>query len=162
MRGPRGKYHMKKSPEQRFWEKVDRRGEDECWPWKAHRDDFGYGTIYIGKHERSHRATWMFCRGPIPEGMCVCHRCDNPWCCNPNHLLVATKGDNNRDMFQKGRDRLPKGEEVFCAKLKATDIPQIRFRLKCGDTLAEVASVFSVHPCTISDVKQGRSWTHIP
>lgn len=96
--------------DERFWEKVDRSSKDGCWPWLAARFDArGYGAFKKRddrgrwKMERAHRVAWMLVHGAIPAGMVVCHRCDNPPCCNPEHLFLGTALDNNRDAAAKGR-----------------------------------------------------------
>jgi hypothetical protein len=71
---------------------------------------WGYGILTLGprgdrKMLRAHRVAWELNNGPIPEGVEICHRCDNPPCCNPDHLFAGTKADNMRDMSRKGRSR---------------------------------------------------------
>src|SRR3954471_2928189 len=80
-----------------FNQKVNRVGPDSCWEWLAYREKkSGYGTWHIGKlFVLAHRAAWMITNGPIPDGLCVCHKCDNPSCCNPAHLWLGTKAENN-------------------------------------------------------------------
>lgn len=89
----------------RFWSKVDRSGD--CWTWTASRTRHGYGRIGLGhdRVETAHRVSWMLANGPIPEGVFVCHRCDNPPCVRPDHLFLGTALDNIRDMIAKGRGR---------------------------------------------------------
>src|SRR5687767_4720826 len=87
---------------ERFWEKV--RKTDGCWLWTASRNAKGYGQImYQRRPIHAHRVSWQLANGPIPDGLCVLHRCDNPQCVNPGHLFLGTIVDNNRDMFAKGR-----------------------------------------------------------
>lgn len=90
----------------RFWEKVDRRGPDECWPWMGVRTSNGYGQLWYARRHRpaTHIALALDGR-PVPKGMAACHHCDNPPCLNPAHLFVGTNSDNMRDMVAKGRDR---------------------------------------------------------
>lgn len=90
----------------RFWSKVSIREPKECWPWIGKRDKDGYGKIRnYYKEVRAHRLSYELNIGDIPTGKVVCHSCDNPRCVNPSHLWVGTIGDNNRDMYQKGRGR---------------------------------------------------------
>lgn len=92
----------------RFWAKVARAGPDECWLWTAGKSDSGYGVFGVGKAtDKASRISWRLERGPIPEGMHVLHRCDNPPCVNPAHLFLGTNDDNVRDMLEKGRNSKP-------------------------------------------------------
>ena len=76
-----------------------------CWLWLLSKA-FGYGNFKVnGKTKRAHRVAWEEFNGPIPEGMNVCHTCDNPSCVNPEHLFLGTQYDNLQDMKQKGRGR---------------------------------------------------------
>lgn len=75
-----------------------------CFEWQARRNEFGYGSVgFKKKRLKAHRVSWEVFRGPIPEGMCVCHHCDNPCCINPDHLFIGTRTDNMRDASRKGR-----------------------------------------------------------
>lgn len=87
----------------RFWMRVDK--SDECWIWTAGRGDHGYGGLKNdeGRSVSAHRFSYELHHGPIPEGMVVCHRCDNPPCVRPDHLFLGSPADNVQDMFQKGR-----------------------------------------------------------
>jgi hypothetical protein len=80
---------------------------DECWLWNAYRTPYGYGQTKIGgrgsKLIFAHRLSWMVNVGEIPDGMHVLHKCDNPPCCNPNHLFIGTNLDNIMDRVAKNR-----------------------------------------------------------
>lgn len=80
-----------------------------CWIWIANRVGNGYGQINLrgGKKRLVHRVLWEILRGPIPQGMILCHKCDKPSCCNPDHLFIGTYKDNSDDMWAKGRGVRP-------------------------------------------------------
>lgn len=84
--------------------KIDK--QTGCHLWMGHRDPGGYGRITVQRvRHLTHRLAWELKHGPIPEGMIVMHVCDNPRCCNPEHLKLGTRGDNNRDRHKKGRGK---------------------------------------------------------
>lgn len=105
--------------EEWFWRGVDKAGD--CWIWTRCRDRRGYGRFSAKGHRRAHRFSWALTNGPIPPGMCVLHRCDNPPCVNPAHLFVGTSNDNVADMMAKGRFRnlAMKDPSAHAAHLKA-------------------------------------------
>lgn len=81
-----------------------------CWVWTGYCGSFGYGMLYMGpkpngkpKNRNAHRAMYIAIHGPLLRSQFVCHRCDNPPCCNPDHLFIGSLADNNRDMAAKGR-----------------------------------------------------------
>jgi hypothetical protein len=91
---------------ERFWDRCDLSGgPDACWPWTGARTSWGYGNTRVdGKTVGTHRVAWQLTHGPIPAGMSVLHRCDNPPCCNPRHLFLGSPLDNKADSIAKGRD----------------------------------------------------------
>lgn len=114
--------------EERFWEKVDKSGD--CWVWTRSTNGSGYGQITMpraGAPMLAHRVSWLLHYGPIPAGLFVCHRCDNPPCIRPEHLFLGTNRDNSRDMGAKGRagatrhpERVPRGAEWYAVHPKPT------------------------------------------
>lgn len=108
--------------QERLWPKVDTTGGvDSCWEWLAAKKQGGYGKIGIGGKYGgwvlAHRVAWELENGQIPSGLVVCHKCDNPGCCNPSHLFLGTQPDNLADMRRKGRDC--RGERMRIAVLAA-------------------------------------------
>jgi hypothetical protein len=88
----------------RLWRRVEIGAHWECWVITGHHNRDGYGVLSVdGNMQLAHRLVWVYTFGPIPPGMCVLHRCDNPPCCNPDDLFLGTQADNMRDMAAKGR-----------------------------------------------------------
>lgn len=101
----------------RFTEKYIPVTESGCWLWTGSATPAGYGQIKAGrKLQRAHRVSWELHRGPIPDGLMVCHRCDVPSCVNPDHLFLGTAKDNFRDCVDKGRYH--GGMGIFIARRK--------------------------------------------
>ena len=146
-----------------FWGKVDIRGNEDCWEWKAGKDTHGYGRFldkstdtYLG----SHRMSWRIHFGDIPDGMCVCHKCDNPACVNPNHLFLGTHKDNMDDMVSKGRGAT--GEKQPTHKLKELEVFEIRRLYSTGKfTEKMLGKMFRVCFQSISFIVNRKTWTHI-
>lgn len=92
-----------KSPADRLWPRLDRSNADGCWRWTG-AGSGRYGVIMVhGKAKRPHRLAWELTHGPIPPGVFVCHHCDVPTCCRPEHLFLGTAFDNMKDASAKGR-----------------------------------------------------------
>lgn len=95
---------MRRSPLVSFEQGVDKKGPDECWPWKRGRNKKGYG--YFRRNKKfilAHREALKRNGVDVPDELDVLHSCDNPPCCNPAHLRVGTQQDNNQDMVDRGR-----------------------------------------------------------
>jgi hypothetical protein len=82
---------------ERFWAKVDRRGDEECWPWTASLNSHGYGQINIRQRPiHAHRVAYELAGGVIPDGLVIDHLCRNRACVNPAHMEIVTRGENVR------------------------------------------------------------------
>ncbi len=145
----------------RFWSKVERKGPTECWPWRGPRHHFGHGkSASRGPWQRAHRVAYTLCVGPVPEGLCVRHRCDNPPCCNPAHLEPGTLADNVADCVSRGRNRAPRGTENGHSKLTDSDVVAIRRSPRSVSNLT-LATRYGVSLYSISVARNGVQWKHV-
>jgi hypothetical protein len=136
------------------------RGEG-CWSWAADLNNTGYGVVRThGRLLLAHRLSWEIHRGPIPDGLCVLHECDNPPCCNPAHLFLGTKPDNNRDRARKGRNAI--GTRCGAAKLTEQLVLDLRRRYAAGGvTIVELAAELGLSIYCIGDAIRGQTWKHV-
>jgi len=145
----------------RYWAKIDKKGEDDCWIWTAATAGKGYGYIKLkqsSKHVYAHRASYMIHKGAIPEGALVLHSCDNPRCCNPKHLSIGSYGDNSQDMKSKGRHLY--GERNAEAKMTESQILAIRILLR-DTSQHKIAKMFGISQGQVSRIKRGVRWAHL-
>ena len=144
---------------QRFWSKVDKSGN--CWEWiGSKRGKTGYGQFstyinYTNKTHAAHRFALLVYGINIPDGMYVCHHCDNPGCVNPDHLFIGTPKDNTDDMIAKNRN--PKGENHPHSMLCNLDAWLIRALLKTQKQTT-VAKWFGVSQPWISKIHRNEKW----
>lgn len=176
--------------EERFWPKVSGPiWPTGCWEWMAGCSNDGYGGIRNenGRSSRAHRIAWRLTQGEIPEGMIVCHKCDNPKCCNPDHLFLGTTLDNVRDKWRKGRgpsgdrhgfrkhpesaprgerhgsrthpERVPRGEHNGNSRLTLEQVREIRrLYIRYEVTLQSLADRFGVGLSTVSKIVYRVTW----
>ena len=150
---PSRKTRKRRTIASRLWAQIDRGTPSECWPWGGHRSS-GYGVIC---RKKAHRVVYEVMYGPIPPGLNVLHRCDNPPCCNPAHLFLGTQAANVRDMIAKGRDRKCHGERHRCAKLSAADVAALRAAAKVERT-SKLAAQFGISPGHVRKIVRGANW----
>jgi hypothetical protein len=128
-----------------------------CIVWTRGKAKAGYGMLrHGGKTFTTHRLAYELARGPIPDGMFVCHSCDNPACVNPDHLFLGTPADNMRDMHDKGRGSV--GERHGGAKLTADDVAAIRAAVAAGALQREVADQYGLRQGYVSRIVNWLIW----
>lgn len=128
-----------------------------CWIWTFALRGDGYGAFHTrGKRQiAAHRASWLAHRGPIPDGMMVCHSCDIPSCVNPDHLFLGTAKDNANDRDRKGRTARLSGENASPAKLNAK---QAELIYADDRPRGVIAAEYGVNPYTIYAIQVGKTW----
>jgi len=144
--------------EQKFWSNVTTGNFYDCWEWRAGINSKGYGAFWFnGKTISAHRIAWQITNGKIPEGMCVLHHCDNPRCCNPNHLFIGTHNDNVQDKVNKNRQA--KEENNGRSKLTKKDVREIRLLGKTKKyTKAALARQFNISRKQIRNIINYICW----
>lgn len=163
--------HTKES----FLKNMDRSGgKRACWIWEKMVTKKGYGTVtYHQKHMRAHRVAYILFRGEIPEGMLVCHKCDNPSCCNPSHLFLGTNADNMKDRDRKkrqcrgearsavARKHSPRGSRHHKAVINEDQVREIRVMHSKGIPRKKIAEHIGVRINVIHRVVTRRFWRHV-
>lgn len=157
----------------RFWSKVNKNGalilDTPCWEWLGWLNTNRYGYFWInGKDVSAHRYSYEIKNGPIPKGLWILHKCDNPTCMNPDHLFVGTAKDNTQDMIKKGRKAdtsvLPKAKGIGHGNAKLTDeqVHQIREEYPFVKSHRKLAKKFGVTKTVITNILGGIGWKHVP
>lgn len=151
---------MKKPIEDRIVERLKSSGD--CLLWSGAVDTSGYGLIrYMGKLHKAHRLSYMLSKGKIPEGMLVCHKCDVPLCCNPDHLFLGTMQDNMDDREAKGRGVRKEGEAHGMSKLTADTVREARERFSKGESAYLLAKCYGVAHSSMWKVVTNQSWRSV-
>lgn len=142
-----------------FWKKVDKSGG--CWIWTGAKTGRGYGVIradYVT--HLAHRYSYHLAFGEIPEGLHVCHHCDNPPCVNPEHLFLGTSKDNMQDAKMKGRTTL--GEKNGRSKLTEEDVLEIiRLKIVDGMKSVDIAQSYGIGRTYVDIIVRGERWSHL-
>lgn len=152
-----------RSQEERFWEKVDKRGPDDCWLWTKATNDAGYGVLRpagqrTGPAIRAHRYSAELAGMDI-VGRQVLHSCDNPPCVNPAHLRPGTNAENSEDAV--GRGRIPLGSQRPNSRLTEQEVADIKTMLANGTMHKDIAAQYGVNRATITMINTGKSWRHV-
>lgn len=157
----------RKPIEDRFWNKVEKAGDDECWLWAGTKNSRGYGSIGLGDRlvgkDMAHRVSYRLHYGEIPQGKWILHSCDNPSCVNPKHLRVGTPLENTADAISRARLVNPPkhdGENNCKAKMKIEDVEYVRAHPELKATF--LAAQYGVNVSTIHNIVSGRTWRVFP
>lgn len=151
----------KRTLHEKFWTKVVAGSPGACWEWLGARQVTGHGLVAVNRTTTTaHRVSWTLHRGPIPDGLVVRHRCDNPPCVNPEHLELGTRLDNVRDAVarsdawrnSRGRSRLRND----------IDTVEVRRRYAAGESQQLIANALEIGQSTVSRVirRAGRFADH--
>jgi len=131
----------------------------ECWMWIGSTNADGYGTWYAHGEQKAHRASWVLHnKRPIPDGLHVLHTCDNPGCVRPMHLVLGTHQDNMADLRAKGRAYGAKGEANFGAKINEAQALAI---MNDPRPAADIARQYGLSTATVSNIRVGKTWSHL-
>ncbi len=150
---------MTKTERKRFWSRVDK--GPECWEWTGaltnNKKGLGYGRINLkGSYHLAHRISYRMKHGAIPNGLCICHTCDNRLCVRPSHLFIGTHKDNMIDCCTKGR--IANGSRSATSKLTETQVKAIQ---KDTRLHKEIAKDYGVDNSIISKIKTRKIWKHV-
>jgi hypothetical protein len=147
---------------ERFHEKWILDPETGCWEWTAAKMGRGYGFIKVpGTRTQvgAHRLSYLIHEGIIPDGMSVCHVCDNPGCVRPTHLFLGSTKDNLQDMKQKGRHLY--GDRNSVSKLDDDKVRRIHQLSSKGVSQGRIGKLFGISQGTVFKILHGERWEHI-
>ena len=148
--------------DERFWSRVDRAGEDECWLWTGAKLQNGYGVIAVGprgetKQIYTHKLAYQLAKGTkVEEQGVIRHSCHTPLCCNPNHLSNGTHAQNVEDKVRAKRHIW--GEMVPSHVLKEDDVLEVRKLISSGVSARKIGRMFGVSHTAIRKIKSGETW----
>jgi hypothetical protein len=153
-------------PEVRFWKFVKNSSHNECWEWTGTQNHSGYGLYTVGDGKRrrkthsAHRYSWVLKFGPVPDGLFVCHRCDNRSCVNPDHLFLGTAKDNMVDASDKMR--MSHGEHHHETTLTEEMVTALRAEYATtGKSTRDLAQEFGISPSSAWRIINRKTWKHI-
>lgn len=152
--------------QRRFWDRVQIGKKNECWEWTTTLcKNNQCGILNISPRDglnvrmKCHRISYFLTHGSLPHELEVCHKCDNPPCCNPHHLFLGTHADNMKDCKRKGRTS--RGQKHHWHKLTERQVVAIRKEHAEGDTITEIAKDYKMSFYAIWAIVNRRSWKHL-
>ena len=146
---------------ERFWNKVNKHTNNDCWLWTGANNGNGYGlvslfhTMYL-----AHRISWELSNGLIPEGGLVLHKCNVRLCVNPSHLYIGNYSDNTNDIYKSNRQADQRGARGG-SKLKECDVIEIRKLRQGGMAYPKIAKIYKVHRATIRSACIKKTWAYL-
>lgn len=143
---------------EKFWSRVDIRNEEDCWEWMGAKKNgtYGFYAPMPGVLLKSHRVAYALFNGFIDDNLLVCHKCDNPSCCNPEHLFLGTSQDNIQDMIRKSRKASTKGTCNPSAKLTPEQVRAIFVDSRINK---EIAQDYKIQPSLVSQIRRRAIWS---
>lgn len=149
----------------RLYDAIDRSGgPDSCWIWTRGKSS-GYGVVGTENSPKGstlvHRLIAAEVYGPLSEDDVVMHSCDNPPCCNPKHLIVATQAANIEDCERKGRGNHPRGSSVLTSKLTEEEVTRMRVMRQGGLSIRDLSDLFRVGTTAVAYALTGKTWKHV-
>ncbi len=147
----------------RFWAKVDKLEDaDACWNWLGAKTKEGYGQFRVNNSNyKSHRYALSEFKGESADNRIACHTCDNPSCCNPNHLYWGTSKTNAADRGARGRRKGPSGVTHHKAKLTLDNVREIRKMFDAGATQRDIAKMYGISNSLAWSIGKRRLWKEV-
>lgn len=147
----------------RFMHKVYPEPNTGCWLWAgASHPKYGHGSLngssYYG-FNWAHRFSYYIHVGDFDRSLCVLHKCDNPYCVNPDHLFLGTAKDNHEDKVKKGRQQ--RGEKHSNAKVNENDVRSIRIAHSHGESMVSIGKRYVLHTVSVFDIVHRVNWKHV-
>lgn len=149
----------------KFWKRVTKHSDSECWLWMSHVDRDGYGHFQFRHNKdkqkiRAHRVSYMLANNCVVDSdVFVCHKCDNRACVNPNHLYLGDNNTNIADCVLRGRTA--RGVKNTNSKLTEEQVLRIKLKLADSQSRGSIAKEFDVSKSTISYIANNRTWKHV-
>lgn len=145
----------------RFWEKVDRKGKEECWEWQKDQTDYGYGRMSVDNQVfLANRLSYIINHEEHPGEEFVLHKCDNPPCVNPHHLYLGDYSDNIKDAYERGRRESLSGNNSPIAKINSEDAEEIRKMYDGSEmTQKEIGDIYGITARQVSSIVNDEVWT---